>query len=253
MWQKQISIHRQPLICGWVAKAAASAGGPRLPFPWPHQPTLTGGFQGIHRLVQMSGFSTWIWACPADSSLMDYLEHLQSKATRWQPYPAPKPPQLSPFNTNAQRPYSRFLKDEWISSLSPREMPATLLRTDISAACIRGLILLVMTQLLMTIDGERNKDWLIDRELCILAELYFCHNGAVKRHKTAPAAQILQPIFRCVSKILFKVTLKHVWNTQIWLIFCLACFWCLNIMSKYPKKSRRHISLLPLIEKFGIQ
>ena len=28
--------HRRPLIQGWVAGAAAQAGGPRLPFPGPH-------------------------------------------------------------------------------------------------------------------------------------------------------------------------------------------------------------------------
>ncbi len=37
-------IRHQEVIRGQVAEAAVSAGGPRLSFPWPHQPALTGGF-----------------------------------------------------------------------------------------------------------------------------------------------------------------------------------------------------------------
>ncbi len=54
------SIHHQPLIQGRITKAAVSAGCPKLPFHWPHQPTLTGGSRRIPRPVQRYNLSTWI-------------------------------------------------------------------------------------------------------------------------------------------------------------------------------------------------
>ncbi len=45
-------VHRQPLIHSRVMEAAVSAGGPRLSFPWPHQPSLSRGSRGVPRPVQ---------------------------------------------------------------------------------------------------------------------------------------------------------------------------------------------------------
>ncbi len=65
------SIFCQPLICVQVAEAAVSARGPRLPFPWPHQPALSGGPRGILRPMQRYNLSTRTWACPGASSQLD--------------------------------------------------------------------------------------------------------------------------------------------------------------------------------------
>ncbi len=53
------SIHCQPLIWGWVVQAEFSAGGTRLPFPWPHQAALTEGSWHTPRPVQRYNLSTW--------------------------------------------------------------------------------------------------------------------------------------------------------------------------------------------------
>ena len=88
-------------------------------------------------------------ACPGSSSGSPpsgtCQEHLLREASRGHPKQMPEPPQLAPLDVEEQRLYSKLLPGELLI-LSLRERPATLRRKLISAACIRDLILSVMTQ-----------------------------------------------------------------------------------------------------------
>ncbi|MEQ2257315.1 hypothetical protein ILYODFUR_033575 [Ilyodon furcidens] len=58
----------------------------------------------------------------------------------------PEPPQLAPLDVEEQWVYSEFLPDGRAPHPISKGVPATLRRTLISAACIRDLVLSVMTQ-----------------------------------------------------------------------------------------------------------
>ncbi len=139
------SIYRQPLIWGRVAEATVLAGGSRLPFPWPHQPALIGGskaFPGQCKHIispPRPGSAPWPpprWTCQ---------ELLHWEVTRRLLTTCPNHLNwlLSMQRSSGSTPRpSRMTK---LLTLSLKETPATLLGKLISAACIRDLILSVMT------------------------------------------------------------------------------------------------------------
>ena len=80
-------------------------------------------------------------------------------------------------------------------TLSLRESPATLRRKLIRAACTRDLVLSGHYPELMTIGEGRNVDRLVNRELCLSAQLPLHHDGSVQsphycRRRTDPPVDL---------------------------------------------------------------
>ncbi len=130
-----VSIHHKPLCWGRVAEAAVSAGGPIRPFSWTHQPTLTGGSQGVP--IQRNKLFTWTWVCPGASFQLDVpgtpsqggdQEEASLPDARMNHLTWPLPAQRSSDSTPSSSRMTELL------TLSLRKMPA-ILRKPISAAC----------------------------------------------------------------------------------------------------------------------
>ncbi|MEQ2313887.1 hypothetical protein AMECASPLE_006490 [Ameca splendens] len=127
----------------WVAGAADSAEKPRRPSPQTPPP---GGVQGVPRLAERHSPSSVSWAVPWASSRWDVsgtpaeegvqeASGIDARATSTD---------SSRCGSSGFTPSPSRMAD--LFTLFLRECPATLRKKLISAACIRDLVFLVMTQ-----------------------------------------------------------------------------------------------------------
>ncbi|MEQ2305618.1 hypothetical protein AMECASPLE_039613 [Ameca splendens] len=121
-----------------VAGAADSAETPRRPSPQTPPPAPPGGAQGVPRPVERHGAFSVSWAVPWNTSRGRRPGGIQYRC------PSHLNWLLLMWRSSGSTPSPSWMAE--LLTLSLRECPATLRRKLISAACIRDLVLSVMTQ-----------------------------------------------------------------------------------------------------------
>ncbi|KAK3560234.1 hypothetical protein QTP86_002183 [Hemibagrus guttatus] len=106
-------------------------------------------------------------------------EHLPRETSRRHPKQMPEPPQLLPFDVEEQRLYSELLPGDRAPYPISKETPHHPTEEAHFGRLYPGSYLFGPE--LMTIGESRNVDLLVNRELCLLAQLLLHHNRPVHR------------------------------------------------------------------------